>query len=553
MFKQNPINKKIGSIITDLGIITERQLNKALDEQKISGNKIGKILVEKGLVSESLLTALLGKQKGIGFVDINEIKEISDEALGSISRSIARHYGFIPVKTDKKSIVIACSGNLGPDIIDKLRLITGKEIEVVIAMEEQIREALDKYYPSYRDENQKKLISVDPFDPRNPAAKILNIIIIDALSHRATCIHLEPFFDRVRVRYRIDGILHEVDKYSGKLTKGVLSKIKELLNFKPADSFPKEKEIETYDKGIGKKVAISLLPTVHGEKFVVKLNSKIRENIVFPLLRLGFENESLEKYKNNLHKGGIIVITGQAKNGKTTSYYSTLSYLNSSDKNIISVENNIKHQIEGITQINMKDEKEFEEYIFLQDPDIIGFDEIINEYGANLAVKASTKGCLVISVVQGMDAADAIYKLISAGIDKYLFITQLNLIINQRLTRKICEDCREKYRVDEDFAKDIGVVSREIESFSENYPEYYFYRGRGCKECNNIGYKGRLGSFGVTEMTADLKEMMLNGSPRKDIREKIVSNGNWTLRDSLSTKLLAGITSAEEFINIPAL
>ncbi|MBA7507168.1 Type II secretion system protein E [subsurface metagenome] len=576
MAKGPAIKKKLGDLLVEVGIITAEQLQEALEEGKIRGGRLGETLMGLGYITEDVLLAFLGKQCGVSYVSLSEYGEIDDEVIKSVPESIARHQTLIPIALEGKTLIIAMSDPLNVFAIDDLRLMTGREISVVIASETEIKSAIEKYYGakssmedivkemelSVKDEGNvevvKKtdaggddIIALEAAGEEAPIIKIVNLLLTGAVKAGASDVHIEPYEKTLRVRYRIDGVLHEVSSPPKKLQNAVVSRLKIMASLDIAERrLPQDGRIKI--RVVNKEIdlRVSVLPTSFGEKVVMRILDA--SSLCLDLTKLGFEPDALSIYKKNIEVPyGIILVTGPTGSGKSTTLYSTLSTLNYPDRNIITIEDPVEYVLQGINQVQAKADIGLTfaaglRSFLRQDPDIIMVGEIRDTETAEIAINAALTGHLVFSTLHTNDAPGAMTRLNNMGIEPFLTTSTVIMVIAQRLIRVICKHCKESYEVPTDFLSSIGVKEEEIKSKKK----VTLYRGKGCDNCSNTGYRGRIACFEVMEVTDDVKELILNRESTHLIKSKARKSGMITLREAAIRKLLTGVTTVEEVMRV---
>ena len=576
MARAPAIKKKLGDLLVEVGIITAEQLQEALEEEKIRGGRLGETLMELGYITEDVLLAFLGKQCGVSYVSLSEYGEIDEEVIRSVPESVARHQTLVPIALEGKTLTIAMSDPLNVFAIDDLRLMTGKEINVVIASESEIKNAIEKYYGakgsmenilkemelSVKDEANvevvkksdtgvEDIIALEAAGEQAPIIKIVNLLLSGAVKSGASDIHIEPYEKTLRVRYRIDGVLHEVSAPPKKLQNAVVSRLKIMASLDIAERrLPQDGRIKI--RVIGKEIdlRVSVLPTSFGEKVVMRILDA--SALCLDLTKLGFEPEALSIYKKNIEVPyGIILVTGPTGSGKSTTLYSTLSTLNYPDRNIITIEDPVEYVLQGINQVQARPDIGLTfaaglRSFLRQDPDIIMVGEIRDPETAEIAINAALTGHLVFSTLHTNDAPGAMTRLNNMGIEPFLTTSTVIMVVAQRLIRVICKHCKEPYEVPADFLSSIGVKDEVI----KGKKKVTLYRGKGCDNCSNTGYRGRTACFEVMEINDRIRELVLNRESTHLIKAKAREYGMVTLREVANKKLLAGITTVEEVMRV---
>lgn len=551
--------RKLGDILVDAGKITQEQLEYSLELQKKRGDKLGKILVDEGIITEDEIIQVLEYQLGIPHV-ILEKYYIDPEVAKIIPESLARRYNVIPIKKYKDMLTVAMSDPMNIFAIDEIKMATGLGIQPAIASEEDIRSAIEYYYgkqtaekaiedfkKEYRIENNIEL-DRELLDQVNnaPVVRLVNSIIEQAVVNRASDIHIEPGDKKLRIRFRIDGELQEIMSTPMHTHGAVVARIKIMSNLNIAERrLPQDGRVEMDVAGKNLDLRISVLPTVYGEKVVIRLLD--RGNFLMNKKQLGFTEDNIDKY-NALIKApyGIILVTGPTGSGKTTTLYTALRELNDASLNIITLEDPVEYRLEGINQvqINSKAGLTFANglrSILRQDPNIIMVGEIRDEETANLAVRAAITGHLVLSTMHTNDAASSVVRLVDMGVEPYLVASSVMGVISQRLVRKVCPDCKEEYRASEEELRILGIEPGE---------NIIIYKGKGCNSCNGTGYKGRTAIHEIMMVTRKHRNLINERVSSDKLAQLSVDLGMKTLRDNCIELVLKGITTVEEMVKV---
>jgi len=558
--------KQAGSdLITD-GIVTEEQLKIALEEQKKSGLTLLETLKKLKFINEETFANLLARQWGFPYIDLSTV-EIDKDIVHLISEEIARRYQAIPFgKTRDDKIMVAIVDPTDIVAIDYLRnLIPNsklyvssyeaifRNIEKYYSMETTVKEAVKEMTGGVSIEVEKEEIkdielSIDEaksLAETAPIIRLMNQIMTEAITSNASDIHMEPQKRYLRIRYRIDGVLRDTMNLPKNIQPGIISRVKIMANLDIAERRrPQDGRINLKFRGREIDLRVSVLPGIFGEKVVLRILDK--EKSLIPLEQLGFSKESLEIFKTLISQPyGMILITGPTGSGKSTTLYAILRILNSPEVNILTVEDPVEYQLDGITQVqvNPKINLTFANALrsFLrQDPDIILVGEIRDKETAQIAMEAALTGHLVFSTLHTNDSFSAPTRLIDMGIEPYLIASSVIGVTAQRLVRKICTDCKEEYKPSEFLLKQVGI---------ENY-DGVFYKGKGCIACNNSGYKGRIAAQEILKIDDKIREMILNRNPSTDIKEYAIKNGNISLLQDAIDKAKKGITTIDEVIRV---
>ena len=544
--------KELGQILIEKGLITPEQLEEALILQDKEKKFLGEILIEKGYVKKEDIFEALTEQKKANIIKLSKFKGIKPEVVKMIDENIARRFILIPVARENDTLTIAMKDPTDIVAIDTVKRLTGLKIKVVQADEKEIIDFIERFYSGFEgipeaiseleeipeekeevDVNQLKVAAEDA-----PIIKFVNSLFIRAIEKRATDIHLEPREKDVSVRFRIDGVLHNFQSPPKSAYPGIVTRLKILSNLDIAERrLPQDGRFKVK---IGLReidIRISTLPTIYGEKVVMRLLDK--EKLVLNMEELGFEKDDLEKFKNALKRPyGMIIVTGPTGSGKTTTLYSGLNFINSPEKNIITIEDPVEYELEGINQVQVKPKIGLNfanvlRHILRQDPDVIMVGEIRDTETAQIAVQASLTGHLVISTLHTNDTVSTISRLYYMGVEPYLIADSLLIILAQRLVRRICNECKTIDEEGIEVLKNMGIEGKA-------------YKGKGCSICDFTGYFGRIAIYEVCELTKEIKEMIISKRPDDEIREVARKNGMKTLRESAIKKVIDGITTVSE-------
>ncbi len=593
--------KRLGEMLIEEGLLKEEDLEKALEYQKKNGKRLGSVLLELGLVKEKDILKVLSKQFNVPVATKKDLENISEDIIRLIPPDVAARYLIVPVARKGKSLILAMVNPLDQFAIEDAKFISGFDIIPVVSLEDNIREAIKKYYGiedvmdtlakvgeegdievigkggmdkagkddlgivGVEDEELKVLIESGEIlkeTPRaeeeeisdilaevesGPIVKLVNTIISDAVERRASDVHIEPYENDVRVRYRIDGILHEIFRKPKKFAAPMVARIKIMAKMKLEEKRkPQDGRIRVRmgDRMIDLRVAT--VPTVFGEKVAIRILD--RTQIPLRLDALGFEPESLEIFRKAIRNpNGIVLVTGPTGCGKTTTLYAALTELNSIEVNISTVEDPVEFTLMGINQVQVKEEVGMTfasglRAFLRQDPDIIMVGEIRDFETAEIAIRASLTGHLVLSTVHTNTAAATVTRLINMEIEPFLIASTLLVVSSQRLVRKICESCKVPYQPEKALLYELSPNPEEV------FKGVTFYKGTGCKNCHGTGYKGRIGLFEVLPVTKRIRELILEKAPTHIIEKAAIEEGMLTLRESGIRKIKAGVTTPEEII-----
>ncbi len=556
--------QKVGQILVQSGLITKEQLQEALNEQRKTREKLGTILIKRGIITEEDLALTLARQLKLPMVNLPKLN-IREDVLGMVLLDTAEKYLVVPFGLNGNVLHVATADPANRLAADDLRFLTQKTIRFHVATESAIREILEQRKAGETDLDEAlKLLSdeedisvieeseeVDLADLEGaavdaPIVRLVNSLFTDAIKRKASDIHIEPYEKMLRVRYRIDGILYEVMRPPIKYKNAISSRIKIMSNLDIAERrLPQDGRIKA--KILGKEVdfRVSCLPTLFGEKIVLRILDK--SNLQLDMTQLGFDKDQLEDFKNAIYQPyGMVLVTGPTGSGKTTTLYSALTELNKVERNISTAEDPVEYNLPGINQVQVHEAIGLNfaaalKAFLRQDPDIIMVGEIRDLETAEIAVKAALTGHLVLSTLHTNDAPSTVTRLINMGIEPFLIASSLNLVLAQRLVRKLCDQCKVLDDVPPDVLLDLGVPEKEIDDFK-------CYRPRGCNACNNTGYRGRVALYEVMPMYEELQELVLVGASSAEIKKEAIRLGMKTLRQSGINKVKAGITSIDEVV-----
>ncbi len=555
---------RLGELLIRNQLVTEDQLKKALEAQKVDGGRLGASLIKLGYIKEDELAAFLSKQYGVPSINLSEF-EIDAAVIRLLPAEVAQKYQIIPINRAGSTLIVAMADPSNIFAIDDIKFMTGYNVEVVVAPEASIKISIDKYYDQsasladvMEDLEDIDLEVVDEGDQVDvgelakasedaPVVKLVNLILTDAIKRSASDIHIEPYEKTFRVRYRIDGVLYEVMKPPLKLKNAITSRIKIMSEMDIAERrLPQDGRIKI-KLGGGKDMdyRVNCLPTLFGEKICLRLLDK--SNLQLDMTKLGYEPKALEWFQEAIHKPfGMVLVTGPTGSGKTVSLYSALGELNKVTENISTAEDPVEFNFAGINQVQMHEEIGLNFAAALraflrQDPDIIMIGEIRDFETAEIGVKAALTGHLVLSTLHTNDAPSTINRLLNMGIEPFLVASAVNLITAQRLGRRVCSECKQPEDIPKQALIDAGVSPEDVD-------EYVCYRGTGCSICNNTGYKGRVGIYQIMPMFEEIREMVLAGANTAEIKRESMRLGVKSMRQSALTKLKEGVTSMEEVL-----
>ena len=566
---------RLGEILVKESLITQEQLQKALEFQRANGGKLGSCLTKMGFITDDDITGVLSRQYGVPSINLR-FYEIDPIIIKLIPQDTAQRYQVIPLSRVGSVLTIAMTDPTNVFAMDDIKFMTGFNVEPVVASESAIGDAISRFYGAgsggtnqeeisnlmkdlIEDDQELELAaeeaeldaaSLERAAEEAPIIKLVNLILTDSVKRGASDIHIEPYETEMRVRFRVDGQLQKVMSPPMRLKDAITSRLKIMAKLDIAEKrLPQDGRIMIKYKADGKKKVldfrVSTVPTLYGEKIVMRLLDK--ENLRLDMTKLGFEQESLVKFERNILKPyGMVLVTGPTGSGKTNTLYSSVSTLNKVDTNIMTAEDPVEFQLAGVNQVQMKEQIGLNFAAALraflrQDPNIILVGEIRDFETAEIGVKAALTGHLVLSTLHTNDAPSTVSRLMNMGIEPFLVATSVNLICAQRLVRRICSNCKEQLEVPEQALIDAGYTPEEIKTVK-------IYHGKGCTTCNKGGYKGRTGLYEVMEVTDELRELILVGASALELKKKAVELGMITLRRSGLIKIAAGQTTMEEVL-----
>ncbi|MBB3204585.1 type IV pilus assembly protein PilB [Rhodopirellula rubra] len=563
--------RRIGQILVDLGFLTDDQLQIVLEEQEQQpGSLFGKVAEDMQLVTDEQLIQGLAEQMGMQTVSLEEAK-IDPEVLERISETMAQLYRCVPVQFDEAAnlLTIATCDPQNLNIQDELRTFLGHDIRVVVATERDVNTTITKHYDSEaesveklvaelaEDEELKAAVSVldqEKFSITDAAAladsapvrKLLNMVLLLAIKDHASDIHFEPFEDEFRIRIKSEGVLYEMVPPPRHLAFAITTRIKVMADLDIAERrMPQDGRIELMVGGHPVDLRVSVLPTIFGESTVMRVLD--RSVVDLSLDNVGMDPTTIANFRKAIDRpNGIILVTGPTGSGKTTTLYSSLSELNDPKEKIITTEDPVEYDIDGIIQIPIDSNAGVTfasclRAILRQDPDIILVGEIRDLETAEIAIQAALTGHLVFSTLHTNDSPSTVTRLTDMGIQPFMICATVEAILAQRLVRRICTKCREKTRVSTDLLMELGLNREEVE-------ETDYFKGTGCENCNNTGYKGRIALFELMVMNDAIREMIMSGDSTDDLRDKAQADGMITLRDYGMQVAREGITTLDEIV-----
>jgi len=559
-------NNRLGELLVREKLISLSQLRHAQDEQQKSGQNLGYTLAKLGYVSDDEITSFLSQQYRVPTIDLEEY-EVDAEVLKLVPKEPCERHKVLPISRTGNALIVAMADPTNLNAIDDLKFLTGYNIEPVIASESAIHSAIERYYnagPSYDevmagfdegeidvvgDEEDLNLLELEKASADAPVVRLVNMILLNAIKKAASDIHIEPYEKTLRVRYRIDGVLTEEMTPPLKLKNAITSRLKIMSSLDIAERrLPQDGRIKLkLGKGREMDFRVSVLPTLWGEKVVMRLLDK--GNLQLDMAKLGFDAKPLEDFMWAIHQPwGMVLVTGPTGSGKTTTLYSALSDLNKVAHNISTAEDPVEYNLHGINQVQMHDEIGLNFAMALraflrQDPDILMVGEIRDFETAEIAVKAALTGHMVLSTLHTNDAPATISRLLNMGVEPFLITASVNLVLAQRLARKICSDCKQPMKYEKKILEDCGFSPEQIANAKTS-------KGSGCRTCNGSGYKGRVALYEVMRFTDGLKEMVLQAASTAELKMAAIKGGMNTLRASGIKKIQDGVTTPEEIMRV---
>jgi type IV pilus assembly protein PilB len=565
--------RKIGKILVDLGFATKKQIKKVLKIQKQEDRdrQLGQILVDEGVINQKELTRALSEQYDMPVVDLSSM-DIPEEIIDAVPRDVAQEYGIVPVRLEDGTLTVAMSDPLDFMTLDNLRFVLNHDVKCVLTTEDQLRRAHKHYYDTDTSDTEFDSMLDELTDPEDddieirdsdtdldemadeaegeesPVIRLVTLIISEAVKTGASDIHIEPMENRLRVRYRVDGICREVDSPPKRLQGSIISRLKIMAGMDIAEKRkPQDGRIKITLMGRDLDLRVSALPSTHGESLVMRILDK--EEGLKSLEALGFHPEDKERFDNIISRpNGIFLVTGPTGSGKTTTLYASLQKLNRPDVKIITAENPVEYELEGInqSQVNHKIGLDFQRIlraILRQSPNIILVGEIRDQETAEIAIQAALTGHLVFSTLHTNDAPSALTRLVDIGVKPFLVSSSVQAVMAQRLIRVLCPACKEPYEPDETELRAVGLNREDLEGKK-------VYKSVGCGECDGDGFSGRTAVFELMEMNSTIREMTFNQEDTRKITEQARLSGMTTLLEDGVRKVLDGKSTFQEVLRV---
>ncbi len=539
------------------GIITEKQLNDALEVHRATGSPLGRVLVDLGYATQGAILSVMAKQIGIEYVNFAE-RPPEPTAVAAVPKELAQRYTLMPVAIIENTLLVAMADPQNVLALDDLRIITGHEIKPAISTRDDILAAIDEFYKvaehttddefiATEDIGEDELAQLTDVESEAPAVKLVNYIIQKAVADRASDIHIEPQENDLRVRFRIDGVLHEVMRSPKSAQQAMISRFKIMAEMDISDSRrPQDGHCAVTVGSHKMDFRVSSLPTVYGERIVLRILRK--DSILLQLSDLGFLPASLERFESSFKKPyGAILVTGPTGSGKSTSLYAAINVLNDPSRHIVTAEDPVEYRLPGVNQcqMNHKAGLDFARALrsFLRcSPDVILVGEIRDQETAQIAIESALTGHLVLSTLHTNDAPSAVTRLIEMGVEPFLVSSAVGCILGQRLARKLCPDCKVEWRPKPEVLIEAGYAA-------DNLPEVV-YKAGGCRKCGGTGYRGRLGVHEVLLMSEEISRLCVEEATAEEIKKVAVQQGMLTLRQDGLEKVRMGLTSIEEVVRV---
>jgi type IV pilus assembly protein PilB len=567
-----PVSRRLGDLLVREGLISAEQLQRAVAEQKGSSDKLGTVLVRLNLIGEEQLIGFLSRQYSIPSITLSQL-DIDADVLKLVPAQIAKKYDVVPVKRTGNSLTLAMADPTNVFALDDVGFMTNLQVLPVVASQAAIRAAIERLYDTQSSALAEVILEMegavgdvevvegeedtwskaDIFELKEsadeaPVVKLVNMILVDAIRRGASDIHLEPYERVFRVRYRVDGVLHEIMTPPKRLEAAVTSRVKIMSTLDIAERrMPQDGRIKLRYNQREIDFRVSTLPTIFGEKTVMRLLDK--SSLQLDLALLGFDPWSMERFNKAIHQPyGMILITGPTGSGKTTTLYSAIHTINAPDINIMTAEDPVEYNLKGVNQLQVNEEigRTFAAALrsFLrQDPDVILVGETRDLDTAQIAIRAALTGHLVLTTLHTNDCASTVARMIDMGIPPFLVSSALTLILAQRLARRVCKDCKQPYEADEETLIPYGHVP-------QGRGRVAFFKGKGCNNCSFTGMKGRVAVYEVMPASQEIRDLVLRNATAAEIRDVAQAQGMKTLRQNALQKVIDGVTTLEEVLRV---
>jgi len=563
------MTSRVGELLVKTGVLSEEQFQKAEEARSAGGGGfIGSYLVKLGFLSEQDIAEVISEQYDVPIIELDEYS-IQDELLQLIPQNLAVKHGLIPIVQSGSSLTVAMIDPSNLTALNDIKFITGLDIQVVLSKESELKAKQEKLFEQaveydsilgdYEEQDvevigpssEPDISELEKATEDAPVVKLVNAVLTDAIKRGASDIHVEPYEKKFRVRFRIDGVLYEIMKPPLKLKNALTSRVKIMADLDIAERrLPQDGRIKL-KLGNNREMdyRVNVLPTLFGEKVVLRLLDK--SNLQLDMTKLGFDTRQLEEFQESIAKPfGMVLVTGPTGSGKTTTLYSALAELNKATTNISTAEDPVEFNLGGINQAQMHDDIGFNFAAALraflrQDPDVIMVGEIRDYETAEIAIKASLTGHLVLSTLHTNDAPSTVGRLLNMGVEPFLVASSINCIVAQRLARRVCENCKEVLQINPEILVSIGIPANEAAHLE-------VFEGKGCDTCSGTGYKGRIALYEIMSMSEELKEFVLNGASTTELKREAIRRGMITLRSAGVRQLKAGVTTVEEVLRVTA-
>ncbi|HET7929349.1 MAG TPA: ATPase, T2SS/T4P/T4SS family [Actinomycetota bacterium] len=551
--------KQLGQILLEQGLISEEHLQRALDEHRNTPKSLGRVLIDLGYIRERDLVRALAEQVGLEFVDLTEYR-IDAAATALLPEALCRRYRALPIGEEDGKLLVAMSDPANVYALDDIRTITGRDVRPVVATANDVEQSIQKFSGMGEQVEALATEAADALDTETaltveaavedaPIVKLVQAIMTQAAADRASDVHIEPTETDVRVRFRVDGVLHEVMHSPKSIQGGLISRLKVMGDLNIAEKrIPQDGRVSLRVSNRSLDLRLATLPTVHGEKIVIRILDKT--NALLQLSELGFLPQAYESYERSFRKPyGAILVTGPTGSGKSTTLYATLNIVNSIDRHIVTVEDPVEYRLAGVNQIQVNPKAGLTfasalRSILRADPDIILIGEIRDRETAMIAVESALTGHLVLSSLHTNDAPSAITRLIEMQVETFLVGSAIDCVVAQRLARKLCEKCKQAYAPEESELIEAGFAESRVPDLG------LFFRPSGCQSCSNTGYRGRIGLYEVMPMTEEIERLTVERASSETVKRVAIEQGMFTLRDDGLTKAASGLTSIEEIARV---
>jgi type IV pilus assembly protein PilB len=550
--------KQLGDILVEDGLVTQTQLAEAFDEHQRAGRALGRVLVDRGVLSESQLVAALAKQIGMRFVDLSDFP-VDGAALASVPQTVSRRYNALPIGYEDGKLLVAMSDPANVFALDDIRSITGVDVKPVVATKADVLSAINRYHRAEGDlddismaldqEEEDDLSNLKEVVEDAPIVKFVNLLITQAINDRASDIHLEPSERDLRVRFRIDGVLHDIMRSPRNIQNGVISRLKIMADINIAERrIPQDGRLSVNTNGKKIDLRVATLPTVWGEKVVMRILDN--STAMLKLSDLGFSDHNFGRYATSFNKPyGMILVTGPTGSGKSTTLYATLNIVSRPEINVITVEDPVEYRIPGINQVqtNVKAGLTFASAlrsILRSDPDVVLIGEVRDHETAQIAIEAALTGHLVLSTLHTNDAPSAMTRLVEMDIEPFLVGSALDAVLAQRLARRVCERCKEEYTPEPEMLRSARFP------WTDGEPLPTLFRAVGCSACAKTGYKGRVALNEIMLVSEEIERLTVERATAVDIGKVAESQGMRPLRLDGMDKAKVGLTTVEEVLRV---